>query len=282
MCESIGARQYELCLRQHYSDTTNNYLFEITLLLTINLGGERHVNIFNHIMDISNSSNDLKTIAQNSSFCELETWRDRENERVKRQLEERRKAKEKNITLFDEDYKTVSKSDKKNWLIFSSRLYLAAGYSSVNDLPHRERLQTFVGSMRANILMNWLADYVRNGIAIKLEDVVENYRKNTYLAESYIILAGLDIYWEKFGNLNGIPTKLLEVAIVLNLQITTFSRLTGPTIPDNYKWVENLREQKPVLFERPYLGPVDLCCIYFTQQYMGSHIIENASDTMLA
>jgi hypothetical protein len=33
---------------------------------------------------------------------------------------------------------------------------------------------------------------------------------------------------------------------------------------------------------RKALGPVDLCCIYFTQQYMGSHIIENASDTMLA
>ena len=32
----------------------------------------------------------------------------------------------------------------------------------------------------------------------------------------------------------------------------------------------------------PYLGSVDLCCTYFTQQYMGSHIIENASDTMLA
>jgi len=30
------------------------------------------------------------------------------------------------------------------------------------------------------------------------------------------------------------------------------------------------------------LGSVDLCCTYFTQQYMGSHIIENASDTMLA
>ena len=244
---------YELCLKQHYSDTTNDHLFEITLLLTINLGGERHVNIFDHLMDISNSSNDLKTTAQNLSFCELETWRNRENERVKRQLEERRKAKEKNITQFDEDYKTVLKSDKTDWLIFSARLYLAAGYSSVNDLPHRERLQTFVGNTRANILMNWLADYVRNGTAVKLEDAVENYRRNTYLAESYIILAGLDIYWERFGNVNGIPTKLLEVAIVLNLQITTFSRLTGPTIPDSYKWVENLREQKPVLFERPYL-----------------------------
>ena len=31
-----------------------------------------------------------------------------------------------------------------------------------------------------------------------------------------------------------------------------------------------------------WLGSVDLCCTYFTQQYMGSHIIENASDTMLA
>ena len=30
------------------------------------------------------------------------------------------------------------------------------------------------------------------------------------------------------------------------------------------------------------LRPVDLCCTYFTQQYIGSHIIENASDTILA
>ena len=31
-----------------------------------------------------------------------------------------------------------------------------------------------------------------------------------------------------------------------------------------------------------YLGPVDLCCTYFAQQYIGSHIIVNASDTILA
>ena len=30
------------------------------------------------------------------------------------------------------------------------------------------------------------------------------------------------------------------------------------------------------------LGRVDLCCIKFTQQYIGSHIIINASDTILA
>jgi hypothetical protein len=43
---------------------------------------------------------------------------------------------------------------------------------------------------------------------------------------------------------------------------------------------DRLVAQSPNL--QSYLGPVDLCCIYFTQQYMGSHIIENASDTMLA
>ena len=31
-----------------------------------------------------------------------------------------------------------------------------------------------------------------------------------------------------------------------------------------------------------YLGRVDLCCTYFGQQYIGSHINTNASDTMLA
>lgn len=30
------------------------------------------------------------------------------------------------------------------------------------------------------------------------------------------------------------------------------------------------------------LRPVDLCCTHFAQQYIGSHIIENASDTILA
>ena len=31
-----------------------------------------------------------------------------------------------------------------------------------------------------------------------------------------------------------------------------------------------------------FLRPVDLCCTHFAQQYIGSHIIENASDTILA
>lgn len=35
-------------------------------------------------------------------------------------------------------------------------------------------------------------------------------------------------------------------------------------------------------YKHVVLGRVDLCCTYFTQQYMGSHIIENASDTILA
>ena len=30
------------------------------------------------------------------------------------------------------------------------------------------------------------------------------------------------------------------------------------------------------------LGRVDLCCTHFAQQYIGSHINTNASDTMLA
>jgi hypothetical protein len=30
------------------------------------------------------------------------------------------------------------------------------------------------------------------------------------------------------------------------------------------------------------LGRVDLCCIKFIQQYIGNHIIINASDTILA
>ncbi|WP_232380186.1 transglutaminase N-terminal domain-containing protein [Alteromonas macleodii] len=54
-------------------------------------------------------------------------------------------------------------------------------------------------------------------------------------------------------------------------------------------FLESYAETYPFKYEKrlardlaPYLGPVDLCCTYFTQQYIGSHIIENASDTILA
>ena len=45
-------------------------------------------------------------------------------------------------------------------------------------------------------------------------------------------------------------------------------------------WLHHLKVLKEKV--EHHLGSVDLCCTYFTQQYMGSHIIENASDTMLA
>lgn len=39
----------------------------------------------------------------------------------------------------------------------------------------------------------------------------------------------------------------------------------------------------PMFLLFPYLlGPVDLCCTFYVQQYIGSHISMNASDTMLA
>jgi len=36
------------------------------------------------------------------------------------------------------------------------------------------------------------------------------------------------------------------------------------------------------VFSPNVLRPVYLCCTHFAQQYIGSHIIENASDTILA
>ncbi|CAG9295174.1 hypothetical protein [Celerinatantimonas diazotrophica] len=41
-------------------------------------------------------------------------------------------------------------------------------------------------------------------------------------------------------------------------------------------------EQACQELEEYFLGTVDLCCTYFIQQYIGSHIIVNASDTILA
>jgi hypothetical protein len=42
------------------------------------------------------------------------------------------------------------------------------------------------------------------------------------------------------------------------------------------------QEQQASKAKEDLLRPVDLCCTHFAQQYIGSHIIENASDTILA
>ncbi|GAB2709852.1 hypothetical protein GCM10027170_43940 [Aliiglaciecola aliphaticivorans] len=52
------------------------------------------------------------------------------------------------------------------------------------------------------------------------------------------------------------------------------------------RFFSNIRREAGFLFKQKYLlgilRPVDLCCTYFTQQYIGNHIIENASETILA
>ena len=67
--------------------------------------------------------------------------------------------------------------------------------------------------------------------------------------------------------------------IMANMQVTkgTYAKQSVPlaSVVDNkLDLVADFREKS--------LRPVDLCCTHFAQQYIGSHIIENASDTILA
>ena len=53
-------------------------------------------------------------------------------------------------------------------------------------------------------------------------------------------------------------------------------------MPEDLTAEEQIDYVKSALQKTTTLRPVDLCCTHFAQQYIGSHIIENASDTILA
>lgn len=70
----------------------------------------------------------------------------------------------------------------------------------------------------------------------------------------------------------------LEESPVDVAQLTTFSE----HIPNEWIAKAATLSEKRLFADVVYLGRVDLCCTHFTQQYIGSHIIVNASDTILA
>ena len=67
-----------------------------------------------------------------------------------------------------------------------------------------------------------------------------------------------------------VPLKMKAIGFTQSLAITEQKSL--------FEFETNLPELK----NNDLLGRVDLCCTNFTQQYIGSHIKANASDTILA
>ena len=68
--------------------------------------------------------------------------------------------------------------------------------------------------------------------------------------------------------------------LYLSMLVALLKQWTGTRLPLSFT-IDSERPRNVQDFET-YLRPVDLCCTHFAQQYIGSHIIENASDTILA
>ncbi|UAL41673.1 hypothetical protein K8B83_12240 [Shewanella inventionis] len=69
----------------------------------------------------------------------------------------------------------------------------------------------------------------------------------------------------------------LLAMMVFFIQFPLAGRLKKVPLFSNIDW--GITQHKKL---GKYLGSVDLCCTHFIQQYIGSHIIVNASDTILA
>ena len=90
----------------------------------------------------------------------------------------------------------------------------------------------------------------------------------------YFLILMIIVYWLGF---NLLPEQLTQTSEQLSLAVV--SALYFVLLPLLYwYWIIKIGAQK----SWKILGSVDLCCANVVQQYIGSHININASDTILA
>ncbi|MER2492715.1 AbiV family abortive infection protein [Catenovulum sediminis] len=109
------------------------------------------------------------------------------------------------------------------------------------------------------------------------KEIPPSWRASKTKSIQYIGLVGSEEYNQAIIHVND----LIKASYLLFCE--------GFTAPSAFLSITILEEMAKVYAghnryrgEDAELGAVDLCCIFFNQQCIGNHIIENASDTILA
>ncbi|ANB22493.1 hypothetical protein A6K25_15175 [Alteromonas stellipolaris] len=247
----IFDRLYETNLDLMNSPNFDPVLYELNLYIVDydNINQFRKAEI---LIDKCSLSIEMAKIVETVCFNRLTSWEFKKAVRDKSVEAKKEYARNKNIADFEANREKISKATDQRWLEFSANIFFARFGSIAKDLTHRERLYKYFEVEQADVLLNSLILFVQKVTSINIKEVLDAFDKNKIPNLSYAVLAGISLYWEKFGHLDGITEDLLAAALPLERLIHTSSNINGKQTNDEREWVVHLVSHKRNLVKNAY------------------------------
>ncbi len=231
---------FEILPKETSFSSKDEFLYELALTLCFSADPPAR-KLFEVLYQLGDRRIELIPVRERACQCQYEDWRLRNQARKIEDNSNLQLSKETIRIDFEKNIETIRIGKHDNWLNHLAKIYFAI-YSDVDrNVSPESRLENQLGSEYSEIALEGLRASVNRTDLPSIEDVAENYMRDTFHLRWIWVLAGMDECWQQKDSLQAYSDEMLRVSFAIELLSFSFCREeNAPKIA---------REWKKALFE---------------------------------
>ncbi|WP_237657383.1 NACHT domain-containing protein [Serratia fonticola] len=208
---------------------------------------------FEFLLSFGKHEPEFLKIKESVIFCEVEDWRQKQNERNFNAKKEKIERIKKDKADFKNHRFDIVSASHFGWLSYISSLYYSRRYDVDKTLSPRERIASFLGSENVVDAIKGLTNILDSSELPSLDFIINSELDGREFSWWYAILAGSDEAWEIDPDINIFSDDLLQILLVLDLRLVIPIKDRNEDQEYQHKWKKKVMEKRLDIFIKTYL-----------------------------
>jgi hypothetical protein len=228
------------------------FLYELALTLTFGIGPNARL-FFEYLFKYANGDQELEAIREACCITEIPDWRMKDAERSRERAVKRNASRAKSRADFVVQREGVRSGIDFRWLAWIAKVYFALFTDVDREATPRDRLIVELGERDTEVALEGVIALVRREEVTDAGEVIRIHGEGKYKPWWYAVLAGLDEYFDRDGNINSLPDKYLQSALTIECFHPTFVHKGNFTHQQVHAWKAALLLSRPDLVVTAYV-----------------------------
>jgi hypothetical protein len=184
--------------------------------------GADHQDVFEELYAVAEKRSELTKTRSEYCHTPVPDWRWEQAQHRNQRNAEELAQQQKTHRDFDAHRLDIVSGRHLGWLGHLAEVYFGRFSDLDRNAPPFDRLQGYLGESRALDTIEGLHELARSGRSSNVNEIVSMHSNQRYYSWWYAVLAGLDEFVARGGDLTTIPTESLDTAFVVNILHPTF------------------------------------------------------------
>jgi hypothetical protein len=203
---------------------------------------------FEFLLNLGEHDPELLKIKESVLFCEIEDWRQKQNERNYNAKIDKIEQIKKDKIEFEKYRCDIVSASHLRWLEYISYIYYSKYYDIDITLSPRKRIASSLGEENVADALKGLTNLLDSTELPSLDFIINAGLDGRGCSWWYAILAGSDEAWELNPDINTFSNELLQTLLALDVYLTISVNDDNKIRPYQHKWKEHVIEHRLDIF----------------------------------